>query len=282
MHQKSISSTPSSEPISTIELVQWPDCSSIDKKQLDEHVIALQTTRIAPTDQNKTMNLAYHGFNLGLHVGDNADQVNENRRYLQSLLVSKKPPERAPSKNKKIQWFEQVHGNNVAVVNEYSSEQLIADAAVTTKKNIGLAIMTADCLPILLVSKAGDEIAAIHGGWRPLAANIIYNTIEKMQTSSADLIAWLGPCISQTVFEIGQEVKAEFVQQDECFNAAFIEKNNGKYLADLQHIARIQLEKLGVEHISVLSECTYSNTEKYYSYRKHSVTGRMATLICLV
>lgn len=259
-----------------IELVQWTVYSAIDQKNIDEKVFAIQTTRVAP---NKFVNpftspslSTYGGFNLGLHVGDNAEQVNTNREYLQTLLPQ----------NTKIQWFEQIHGNEVVEVVNVSSQKIIADAAVTTTKNIGLAIMTADCLPILLVSKSGDEIAAIHGGWRPLVANIITNTLEKMKTPASDIYAWLGPCISQKAFEVGKEVRAMFVEQNDCFGSAFTVQANGKYLADLHHIARLQLENIGIEKISALPECTYTNTDKYYSYRKNAVTGRMATLICLV
>ena len=141
--------------------------------------------------------------------------------------------------------------------------------------------MTADCLPILLVSKFGDEIAAIHGGWRPLSANIINNTLDKMTTSPANLYAWLGPCISKNVFEVGEEVRAAFTQQRDSFCRAFTALKEGKYLADLHEIAKIQLNMQGITCINSLPECTYLNTEKYYSYRKNAVTGRMATLICL-
>lgn len=250
---------------SAIEFVQWPALLSINK------VLAVQTTRIAPHNILADQTSSYQSFNLGLHVGDCAQQVDNNRNYLQKVL-----PE-----NSQTQWLEQVHGNKVALISQVSKQAIIADAVVTREKKICLAIMTADCLPILFVSKSGDEIAAIHGGWRPLAANIITNTLNRMKTPAADIYAWLGPCISKCAFEVGSEVKAAFVQQGDCFNSAFTEKNNGKYLADLQAIATIQLKTLGIDHISTLPECTYSNTDKYYSYRKDTVTGRMATLICL-
>ncbi len=162
-----------------------------------------------------------------------------------------------------------------------SEQSIVADAAVTNEKNICLAIMTADCLPILLVSKSGKEVAAIHGGWRPLAANIVSKTITKMKTPAADILVWLGPCISGSAFEVGGEVKSAFIQQGDSFNMAFTTKSNGKYLADLHKIARLQLESLGIKHISALSECTYTNN-KYYSYRQNAVTGRMASLICIL
>ncbi len=271
MLQKSIKLADSTKKNSAIEFVQWPIHSSIDEKGIDEKILAIQTTREAPNDNFGDQTSPYQAFNLGLHVGDCAKLVESNRTYLQKLL-----PESA-----KIQWFEQVHGNEVAVISQVSKKAIVADAAVTSEKNICLAIMTADCLPILLVSKSGDEIAAIHGGWRPLAANIISNTFDKMATPAADIYAWLGPCISKNVFEVGSEVKAKFVQKSECFNLAFTAIGNGQYLADLHKIAKLQLESLGINQISTLAECTYSN-DKYYSYRKNSITGRMASLICIL
>jgi len=262
---------------SAIEFVQWLSHSADSKKGLAETVLAetvlaIQTTRVSPYRPFNDKTSPYQGFNLGLHVGDCEDQVKSNRQSLQDLL-----PEHA-----KIQWFEQVHGNAVAQISQVSQKTIVADAAITNKKNTCLAIMTADCLPILLVSKSGDEIAAIHGGWRPLAANIITNTLDKMKTPAADIYAWLGPCITKKAFEVGNDVKSAFVQQHEYFKVAFTEKSNGKYLADLHKIATLQLENLGINQISALPECTYSNTDKYYSYRKSRTTGRMATLICLL
>jgi len=272
MHLKSINNITKSKLNSAIELVQWPVDPSIDKQKIDEQVFAIQTTRIAPHQGISQLASPYQYFNLGLHVGDCAEKVQKNRQFLQSILPN----------NARVQWFDQVHGNHVAVVDELSPQKITADAAVTSSKDICLAIMTADCLPILLASKYGNEIAAIHGGWRPLAANIIDNTLEKMQTPAVDLYTWLGPCISQKYFEVGQEVKTKFIEQDKCFASAFIASVDGKYLADLHQIARLQLAHLGVKQISTLPDCTYSATEKYYSYRKNAVTGRMASLICLV
>ena len=213
----------------------------------------------------------YKHFNLGLHVGDNATKVNENRKTLQSLLPS----------NTRIQWLEQVHGNLVAEILQVTQSTITADAMVTRERNTALAIMTADCLPILLASKKGDEIAAIHGGWRPLSNNIISNTLNKMQTAPSDIMAWLGPCIGKEAFEVGSEVKKAFVEQGDSFTQAFCKKANGKYLANLHEIARLQLTALGIHKISSLSECTYSQPEKYYSYRKSAITGRMASVITL-
>jgi hypothetical protein len=179
-----------------------------------------------------------------------------------------------------IQWLEQVHGNEVVVVSTVNQQAIVADASITREKNIALAVMTADCLPILLSATNGKEVAAIHGGWRSLSANIIEKTLEKMQTKPQDIKAWLGPCIGQGAFEVGAEVKLCFTEQDKNFAQAFIEKANGKFLCNLHNIAKLKLTALGIEAIASLPECTYENSTKYYSYRKSQTTGRMATIIC--
>lgn len=260
---------------SAIEFAQWPEHPEIEKTALDDKVMAIQTTRISPNDDSSELsqkNSAYKDFNLGLHVGDCVNQVEHNRQSLQKLFPSQT----------KIQWLEQVHGNVVADILNVTNETIIADAMVTCEKNIALAIMTADCLPILLVSKQGDEIAAIHGGWRPLAANIIANTVNKMVTATDDILVWLGPCIGKDAFEVGNEVQEAFVAYGNEFTQAFHKQANGKYLANLHQIAILQLNKLGIDKISILSECTYFESKKYYSYRKNSTTGRMATVISLL
>lgn len=235
-------------------------------------MLALQTTRLSPSNISADNNSGYKNFNLGLHVGDCAKQVEYNRHCLQNLLPS----------NTSIQWLEQVHGNTVIDISSVTKQTIIGDAMITREKNIALAIMTADCLPILLVSNQGNEIAAIHGGWRPLADNIITNTVKKMHTRADEIHAWLGPCIGKEAFEVGSEVQKVFVKQGNIFSKAFYKQNNGKYLANLHKIATTQLNDLGIKHVNTLSECTYSNPEKYYSYRKKSTTGRMATVITIL
>lgn len=257
---------------SALEFVQWPVHTQLESTNLDDKVLAIQTTCKSLDNISRGDNTAYKNFNLGLHVGDCAKQVEHNRECLQKLFPSKTS----------IQWLQQVHGNTAIEISRVTKNMIIADAMVTREKNIALAIMTADCLPILLISNQGDEIAAIHGGWRPLAANIITNTLNKMHTAADEIYAWLGPCIGKDVFEVGSEVQKIFVEQESTFSQAFIKQNNGKYFANLHKIATLQLNHLGVKHISTLSECTYSQPEKYYSYRKNSTTGRMATVISLL
>jgi len=216
--------------------------------------------------------LPFEHFNLGLHVNDDVKKVEKNRQQLLSLLPS----------GSDIQWLEQVHGNKVVTVNNHNISPYIADAAITTIPNIALAIMTADCLPILLSNIQGTEIAAIHGGWKPLANNIISNTVRNMLSKPSDLIAWLGPCIGPESFEVGEEVKHAFTNLNEQLSSAFIKtKMEGKYLADLQAIARFLLIEQSVNRCMTMPECTYQLREKYYSFRRDKLTGRMATVISL-
>lgn len=236
-----------------------------------QNVVAFTTTLHHP--KQLTYSSPYGHFNLGLHVNDEKNVVLNNRKLLLDYL-----PEKSS-----IQWLEQVHGNNVAVIEQASSE-IIADACVTQKYNIALAVMTADCLPIIISSIDGNDIAAIHGGWKPLAKNIIEQTILKMNTPSSALYAWLGPCIGPDKFEVGEEVYQQFLTLGCEFRQAFqvisSDSHTKKYLANLHTIAEIQLKKLGIQHIYSLPHCTFSMKDDYYSYRRNNKTGRMATIIC--
>jgi YfiH family protein len=299
----------------TFELVNWPFPAAVDDK-----VLAFQTTRLPPqlsykykfelsSKFNEEMLITpliehkkspFGGFNLGLHVGDNEVLVINNRNTLSlfinqalnknAALAMKKQSTSVIShlvshqsvhqKLAKTQWLEQVHGNKVVEIKKVVNQAIRADACITREKNIALAVMTADCLPILLSHKGGTEVAAIHGGWRSLAANIIGNTLGKMQSKPADVFAWLGPCIGKNTFEVGSVVKETFIKQNKVFEDAFTEQCNGKYLANLSRIAQLQLQLLGVHNITSSEQCTFEQTDKFYSYRKEKVTGRMASIIC--
>lgn len=236
-----------------------------------QNVLAFTTTVHHP-EQLKT-STCYGNFNLGLHVGDDESVVQSNRDLLFEYLP----------KNTAIQWLDQVHGNNIEVI-QSCSDILIADASITQQKNIALAVMTADCLPIIISTLDGSEVAAIHGGWKPLSKKIIEYTISKMETPVKDLHIWLGPCIGPEKFEVGEDVYQEFVTIDNSFNKAFVavksSKNENKYMANLHLIAQIQLEKLGARYIYSLPHCTFSQPNDYYSYRRNKQTGRMTTIIC--
>ncbi|WP_228445305.1 peptidoglycan editing factor PgeF [Thalassotalea sp. HSM 43] len=212
----------------------------------------------------------FASLNLAYHVGDDANCVAENRQTIAPLLPGKQ-----------IQWLNQVHAADVARVDTVSIEPLTADAAFTNKADIALAIMTADCLPILLINKQGTEIAAIHGGWRPLSANIIANTLACFSCDNDEIYAWLGPCIGPRCFEVGAEVLSIFATQSADFTACFSATSDNKYLADLHAIAEQQLNRLGVSQISRNSDCTYTLADKYFSYRRDQQTGRMASFIAM-
>ena len=253
------------------------------------NVLAFSTTRNYPTCANvkgnlsnkiQSLNSAYNSFNLGLHVGDNVEVVDANRAHLTSFL-----PE-----NSKIQWLEQIHESTVHHAKVHSEQAIIADAIYTTEKDIALAIMTADCLPILLSDHQGNEIAAIHGGWKPLAKNIIEQTVKRFKAKNQYITAWLGPCIGETTFEVSDDVFDVFTSLDNNFSQAFtsIDSNNTrqddsqKYLCNLPLIASLQLKQLGITDIHNQSSCTVLNSENYYSYRRDTTTGRMASIICLM
>lgn len=231
-------------------------------------VTAIQTTRFNPVSGKKGQP-PYGGFNLGLHVGDDPDEVSQNRQHLLNEL-----PEGA-----KIQWLEQVHGDNVVVVDSHHRDPIVADAVVTQQTNLALAVMTADCLPILLMSRTGDEVAAIHGGWKPLTKGIVGKTLDKMSNDAEQLIAWLGPCIGAQAFEVGNEVKEAFEKLDSNLDQCFTDVNHNKWLANLPMLATILLKKRGIKEIVSGHQCTVKHNERYYSYRKEQRTGRMATVI---
>lgn len=244
----------------TLDEVRWPV----------QNVQAFSTTRHHPFQQIQSYYPNdFLAFNLGDHVHDQPAKVIKNRQKLQTLFTA----------NKKIQWLKQVHGDQVLTLENHSISPLTADAVITQKKDIVLAIMTADCLPILLADIKGQEVAAIHGGWRPLALNIISKTVMKMNTANHHICAWLGPCISKAAFEVGEEVYTIFLQQHLEFQSAFTQISTNKYLADLHQIASVQLQQLGINAIYRYSACTFSMSERYFSYRRMSQTGRMATVI---
>ncbi|TLX45768.1 peptidoglycan editing factor PgeF [Pseudoalteromonas phenolica] len=241
-----------------MQLVDWP---------LHQVVGGIQTTRLGGCSRPP-----YSSFNLGFHVGDDEDTVLANHRVLSEFLPN--PPF----------WLDQVHSANVLEVTNSVTEQKVfdrpkADALYTKLKAQPLAIMTADCLPILLASNNGKEVAAVHGGWRPLAGNIIEKTVEKFTAPNQQISAWLGPAIGPTAFEVGPDVVNAFRCMDPSHINDFIELQNQKFLADIFSITKRQLSSLGITRIYSQYECTFSTPTKYFSYRRDVITGRLATLI---
>jgi len=179
------------------------------------------------------------------------------------------------------QWLNQVHGTRAVRWGsaDFDAGPPDADAIISDEPGSICVIRTADCLPILLCARDGSEIAAIHAGWRGLAAGVVEATLAKMSTPAGDLIAWFGPAISQTAFEVGPEVKDLFVRQNAISGSAFLENARGHWQADLYVLARQRLETAAVSHIFGGGLCTHTDAQRFYSYRRDGDTGRMLSFI---
>ncbi len=212
----------------------------------------------------------YAAMNLGQHVDDGPERVAANRSALARIL----------GKNtNEFCWLEQVHGKRVVEADPSKLPQ--ADAVFTQQVDRVCAVMTADCLPVLLCDAAGQTVAAVHAGWRGLASGVIEATLERFEKPE-QVIAWLGPAIGPAHFEVGSEVRAAFCDQDACAEACFVVQHDNKYLADLYELARQRLQRAGVKQVYGGGFCTYSDAERFYSYRRQgAASGRMASLIWL-
>ncbi len=205
--------------------------------------------------------------NLGFHVGDDKQVVASNRQALKAHLELPNEPE----------WLEQVHSNLCVLVEE--EENRTADAAITRSPHHTLAIMTADCLPILLCNQEGTEIAAIHAGWRGLVNGIVENTITKMLSEPTQLLAWIGPGICQSCYEVGDEVLQAYQDRYPFATNSFLPNEKKKWQVNLPHLAEQILYNMGVFAVYQSKKCTFEQKNEFYSYRREQQTGRMATLI---
>ena len=230
-------------------------------------------TRIEHAQAIATSNQNLTGFNLALHVNDDPQRVQQHRMILLNELSAYGVD--------KITWMTQTHSTICHTVNEQISfVALEGDGLVTQRRGHALMMMTADCLPIVLGDADAVEVANLHAGWRGLANGIVENTIAAMQHPPA--WAWLGAAISQPCFEVGAEVKQIFCGKYPALASAFEpSKEQGKYFADLYAIARYILQQHGITKILGGDQCTYRQTEEYYSYRRNAKTGRMATFVFL-
>ncbi len=210
----------------------------------------------------------FASFNLGSHVGDDPAAVTQNRSQLRRCL----PDEPF--------WLRQVHGTRVVDADQGQLEPE-ADAAFTRASGRVLAALTADCLPILLCHDAGTVAAVAHAGWRGLAAGVIENAVLAAGASPERMMAYIGPAIGADVYEVGPEVRAAFVDQTADAALAFRPHGAGKFLADLALLARQRLARAGVRRVFGGEHCTYSEPERFFSFRRDGVTGRMASLIWL-
>ena len=228
-------------------------------------VRAFSTTRLGGVSEPP-----YASLNLAEHVGDDPVHVAENRRRLAQMLGYAAEPA----------WLDQVHGARVINAGMVR-EPVAADAAWTRAPGQPCVVMTADCLPVLLCDREGTSVAAAHGGWRGLAQGVIAAAVASLKAPPPTLLAWLGPAIGPAAFEVGAEVRAAFLALDAGNAGCFRPSPAGRWLADLYELARRQLRALGISAIYGGACCTFSEPERFFSYRREPQTGRMATLIWL-
>lgn len=210
----------------------------------------------------------YRSLNLGGHVKDSIDLVNQNRQLLQQQLQLPREPV----------WLNQVHGAKVLELNNSIKFQT-ADAAFANESGVVCAVLTADCLPVVFCDQQGQYIAVAHAGWRGLVNGVLENTLQTIPVANEELLCWLGPAIGPKAFEVGKEVVDDFINKDGMHENAFQNRNNEKYLANIYQLAKNVLTKNGVLKIYGGDHCTYTESEKFYSYRRDGETGRMATLV---
>ena len=248
---------------------QWP---------APPHILALSTKRFGGISEQP-----YSSFNLASHVGDDPLAVTQNRERLQSQLPT----------GVSVQWLNQVHGTGVieatpvsALADSHPAPE--ADACWTTSTGVACAVLTADCLPILLCDRKGRYVAAVHAGWRGLLVGVLEATIAASPVASSAMMAWLGPCIGEQAFEVGEEVRDAFLAEARTFggmdaaSGCFVPAARpGYWLANLGDLATQKLHFLGIGDTYSENSCTFSDNCSYFSYRREGKTGRMASLILI-
>ena len=209
----------------------------------------------------------YQSFNLADHVGDDPECVRHNRQLLKESLQLPNEPA----------WLEQTHSSRVVRIDMSNNRH--ADAAVSFKSENVCVILTADCLPILFCDRNGTRVAAVHAGWKGLSGGIITTTLEALQCPAEELLVWLGPAIGPNAYQVGDDVRDVFLSQGEQYALAFLPDNLGRWMANLYYIALLQLKDSGVKAIYGGIYCSYTDTERFFSFRRNNQTGRMASLI---
>lgn len=255
--------------------------------RVSPRVHALMTTRaggvsLPPYGRWTDGREAAGGLNLGLHTGDDPAHVAENRARLLSLAGAR------------AAWLEQIHGDTIVRAEQALAEPapVRADASVAAEPGVACVVMVADCMPVLLCDEDGRAVGAAHAGWRGLAAGIVEKTAQRVADLAARdasrLHAYLGPAIGPQAFEIGDEVREAFLAAAEpaerdATAGAFVARRDapGKHWADLYALARLRLARLGVTRVTGGDCCTVAERDRFYSYRRDRVTGRMAAMIWL-
>lgn len=250
---------------------------------------APKQVRAASTTRRGGVSLPpFNSFNLGGHVGDQAEHVAANRRTLVETLALPSEP----------YWLSQIHGTAVVNLDTDPGGLPEADASITSTPNTVCAVLTADCLPVLFCDQAGTQVAVAHAGWRGLAAGVLEATVADFTVAPEQILVWLGPAIGPQAFEVGDEVRQAFCTPGhllcpqrghspcevdpavaEAFVAAPSEANAKKWLADVYQLARQRLVAAGVTNIYGGGHCTFTEADDFYSFRRDGKTGRMASLV---
>jgi YfiH family protein len=208
---------------------------------------------------------AFSSLNLGPHCGDDPLTVRRNRDELVSQLPVEPP------------WLKQVHGKRVISYSRATAEETEADGLVSSSPGQVCAVLTADCLPVLFCNRSGSRVAAAHAGWRGLAQGVLQSTIREMNEAPEEIIAWLGPAIGPKNYEVGDEVRNAFPGEHE----RYFTNTGDRWLLDLYGVARHLLSQLGITGIHGGRYCTFSDSERFFSYRRDGICGRMASVIWL-
>lgn len=213
----------------------------------------------------------FHSLNLAAHVGDDPQAVSQNRERLRQSLHLPEP----------TRWLNQCHGNLAIDYEQLGGAPVDADAVYSRHAGQVCAVLTADCLPVLLAEQEGNAVAAIHAGWRGLLGGVIETTVAALAWPGERLLAWLGPAIGPRRFEVGSEVRQQFIAAHAAAEVCFINGANGRFLADLYGLARMRLGLLGIQRIYGGNRCTMDEAARFFSFRREPRCGRMASLIYL-
>ena len=238
------------------ELAQWPAAA---------HVRALTTTRVGGHSCD-----AYASLNLGGHVGDQASAVQKNRTLLKEHLKLPTQPI----------WLNQIHGTKVIQLNEQITQAVdlieTADGSIASRPGVVCAIMTADCMPVFLTDRAGQQVALVHAGWRGLAHGIVETAIAQMRADPSDILVWAGPSIGPANFEVGLDVQRQLGGSEQCY---LPHTSRNKVFANLYRLLGERLTAIGVGHYSHSAACTFQDQARFFSYRRDGQCGRIASLI---
>jgi len=206
-------------------------------------------------------------LNLATHVGDDVVSVRQNRQHVVSLLGLPAEPV----------WLNQVHGHRVICAEDM--DNTTADGTYTGQRGTVCTVMTADCVPVLLCNTEGTRVAAVHVGWKGLCAGVLDNALGLFDDQAAGLLVWIGPHISSSHYEVGNDVRDACLAKDPELASAFMPNPRGRWQADLEGMIRHQLHLFGTRHITSTNRCTYAEPDLFYSYRRDGQTGRMASMI---